>query len=51
VPGRSGAPNPKFQKLIVRLFEKVTELDLNIVLTPWRDGQAKPKIAVQFPAS
>ncbi len=51
VPGRSGAPNPKFQKLIVRLFEKVTELDLNIVLTPWRDGQTKPKIAVQFPAS
>jgi hypothetical protein len=43
--------NPKFQKLIVRLFEKVTELDLNIVLTPWKDGQAKPKITTQFPSS
>lgn len=53
-PGRNGSPqasNPKYQKLIVRLFEKVTDLDLNIVLTPWRDGQAKPKITTQFPAS
>lgn len=41
--------NPKFQKLIVRLLEKVTELDLNIVLTPYRDGQPKPKITAQFP--
>src|SRR5207248_744248 len=28
------AHNPKDQKLIVRFLEKVTELDLNIVLTP-----------------
>ncbi len=43
------APNPKFQKLIVRFLEKMTELDLNIVLTPYRDGQPKPKITAQFP--
>lgn len=44
------AKNAGFQKLIVRLGDKVTELDLNIVLTPYRDGQAKPKITAQFPA-
>ncbi len=44
------APNPNFHKLIVRLGDKSTELDLNIVLTPYKDGQAKPKIAAQFPA-
>ncbi len=53
-PLRTPAPqpqNPKFQKLIVRLFEKVTDLDLNIVLTPWKDGQTRPRITAQFPAS
>jgi hypothetical protein len=44
------AQNPKFQKLIVRLLEKVTDLDLSIVLTPWRDGQTRPKITAQFPS-
>lgn len=44
------APNPNFHKLIVRLGDKVTELDLNIVLTPYRDGQTKPKVTAQFPA-
>jgi hypothetical protein len=51
-PARAPSPqasNSKFQKLIVRLSEKVTELDLNIVLTPYRDGQPKPKITGQFP--
>ena len=43
------APNPNFRKLIVRLGDKVTELDLNIVLTPYRDGQPRPKITAQFP--
>jgi hypothetical protein len=41
--------NAKYQKLIVRFLEKITELDLNIVLTPYRDGQPKPKITAQFP--
>ncbi len=52
-PVRSTPPqaaNPNFQKLIVRLGDKVTELDLNIILIPWRDGQPKPKITAQFPA-
>ncbi|HTA41351.1 MAG TPA: heparinase II/III family protein [Bryobacteraceae bacterium] len=44
------AANPNFQKLIVRLGDKITELDLNIVLIPYRDGQPKPKITAQFPA-
>jgi hypothetical protein len=49
-PVRAGSgTSPKFQKLIVRLLEKVTELDLNIVLTPYRDGQPKPKVTAQFP--
>ena len=51
-PLRSAPPqaaNPNFRKLIVRLGDKVTELDLNIILTPYRDGQAKAKIAAQFP--
>jgi hypothetical protein len=51
-PLRSAPPqaqNPNFNKLIVRLGDKVTELDLNIILTPYRDGQPKPKITAQFP--
>jgi hypothetical protein len=52
-PLRSAPPqalNPNFHKLIVRLGDKVTELDLGIILTPYRDGQPKPKITAQFPA-
>ena len=51
-PVRSSPPqaaNPNFRKLVVRLGDKVTELDLTIVLTPYRDGLAKPKITAQFP--
>src|ERR1019366_9926189 len=43
------ALNSNFHKLIVLLGDKVTELDLNIVLTPYKDGQPKPKITAQFP--
>lgn len=43
------ASNNGFHKLIVRLGEKVTDLDLNIVMTPYRDGQTKPRTSVQFP--
>ncbi len=43
------AANPNFHKLIVRLGDKATEVDINIILTPYRDGQPKPKITVQFP--
>jgi hypothetical protein len=49
-PARVSAPGVKFQRLIVRLLEKVTELDLNISMTPYKDGQARPKVAAQFPA-
>jgi hypothetical protein len=51
-PVRTPAPqaqSPGYQKLIVRFLEKMTELDLNIVLTPYRDGQPRPKITAQFP--
>lgn len=48
IPAGPGS-SAKYQKLIVRLLEKVTELDLNIVLTPYKDGQQKPKVAAQFP--
>ena len=52
-PARSPAgqtPNPNFRRLIVRLGDRISDLDLNIVLTPYRDGQPKPKITAQFPA-
>jgi hypothetical protein len=51
-PVRSSPPqsaNPNFRKLVVRLGDKVTELDLTIILTPYRDGQTKPRITAQFP--
>ena len=43
------AQNPRFQRLVVRLLEKVSDIDLTIVLTPYRDGQPRPKITAQFP--
>jgi hypothetical protein len=49
-PAAPQAANAGFQKLIVRLGDKVTDLDLSILLTPYRDGQPKPKITPQFPA-
>lgn len=42
-------PNSGTRKLIVRVAEKVTDLELNVVLTPYRAGQQKPKIDVKFP--
>jgi len=50
-PLRSGPPqalNLNFRKLIVRLGDKVTDLDLNIILTPYRESQPKPRITAQF---
>jgi Heparinase II/III-like protein/Domain of unknown function (DUF4962) len=44
-------PNTGTRKLIVRLGEKLTDLELNISLTPYRSGQPKPKIAVKFPVT
>ena len=41
--------NPNFRRLIVRLGDKITDVELSIVLTPYRDGQAKPRITTQFP--
>jgi hypothetical protein len=38
------APNPGVKKLVVRLGEKVTEMDLSVTLTLHRAGQPKPKI-------
>ena len=40
---------PSVRKLIVRLGEKTADLDLSILITPWRDGQPKPKVTGQFP--
>jgi hypothetical protein len=44
------AQNGAFHKLIVRLGDKVTDLDLSIQLTPYKDGQPRPKFTAQFPA-
>ena len=52
-PLRSAPPqaaNTNFRKLIVRLGDKVTELDLSIVITPYKADQPKPKITAQFSA-
>jgi hypothetical protein len=49
--GTAPAGSGSTRKLIVRLGEKVTDLDLNVVLTPYRVGQVKPKIAVRFPST
>ncbi len=38
------------KKLVARVGSKVTELDLNIVLTPHRAGQPKPVVSKHFPA-
>jgi hypothetical protein len=40
---------PSLKKVIVRLGDKTTDLDLSILLTPYRDGQPRPKITGQFP--
>jgi len=40
---------PSLKRLIVRLGDKTTDLDLSILMTPYRDGQPKPKIGSQFP--
>jgi hypothetical protein len=44
------APNTGTRKLVVRVGERLTDLDLNIVLTPHKTGQPKPKITTRFPA-
>ncbi len=44
LPGQNSS-----RKLVVRLGEKVGDLDLNIVLIPYRTGQPKPKITARFP--
>jgi hypothetical protein len=38
------APNASVKRLVVRLGEKVTEMDLKVTLTLHRTGQPKPKI-------
>jgi hypothetical protein len=35
---------PDVKKLVVRLGEKLTEMELKVSLTPHRTGQAKPKL-------
>ncbi len=40
---------PSLKKVIVRLGDKTTDLDLSILMTPYREGQPKPKITGQFP--
>jgi len=42
------APNPGVKRLVVRLGEKVTDMDLKVTLTLHRTGQPKPKIAPKF---
>ena len=43
------AANPNYKKLIVRLGDKLTELDLHITLAPYKDGTPRPKVTAQFP--
>jgi hypothetical protein len=48
VPASPAAP-PGVRQLVVRLSDKVTELDLIVGFAPYRDGQPRPKISAQFP--
>ena len=48
-PARPGA-SPGVRQLIVRLSDKVTELDLFVAFAPYREGQPRPKISAQFPS-
>lgn len=43
------AQNAGTRKLVVRVGERVTDLDLSIVLTPHKTGQPKPKVTAKFP--
>ena len=38
------------KRLVVRIGDKVTDLDLNISLTPHKTGTPKPKVSAKFPA-
>lgn len=52
VPAKAPAPqtqNTGVRKLVVRIGERVTDLDLNIVLTPHKTGTPKPKVTTKFP--
>ena len=40
---------PSLKKLVVRLGDKTADLDLSVLMTPYRDGQPKPKITAVFP--
>ena len=44
------AQNTGTRKLVVRVGDRVADLDLNIVLTPHKTGTPKPKITARFPA-
>jgi hypothetical protein len=51
VAAASAAPqasNPGVKKIVVRLGEKVTQMDLKVTLTPHRTGQPKPKVTPSF---
>jgi len=40
---------PTLKKLIVRLGDKTADLDLSVLMTPYKDGQPKAKVTLQFP--
>ncbi len=43
-PASLGTPGPPVRRLMVRLGEKVSDLDLKVTLTPYRTGQARPNL-------
>ena len=47
--GNYEAAAEALQGLAEKLGDKTADLDLSILLTPYRDGQPKPKITGQFP--
>lgn len=50
-PASAAGQGAGIKKLVVRLGEKVSDLDLNVSLTPYKTGTPRPKIAVKFPAA
>ena len=42
------AQNTGFKRLVVRVGERVTDLEISVLLTPHKAGQPKPKVTAKF---
>ena len=40
-----------YRRLVVRLGDRMSEVDLRVLMTPYKDTAVKPKITGQFPVT